>query len=523
MKILTFHPGRYRNLPPRELLFSSKPDSLKMRGCSIRFLVGKNGTGKTNILRFIASIFIALEEDYRHPGPNNPAYTVPYLLSYELHGRKITISSSGKGRLGVSFKIGGDKIIRTQGEIPSHDLILPTNLLVYTSGDTRDWELLFNSGLLEQDEKEFVAVKRRFNDELPPNFSSLRRERFDTYASDLDIKPLTEIDESSLDEIRLKSKSRILLAKPQYLKLALLSAILDHNFHKRKISALNDALEEVNIRLLSFSLLLNLEEIPRDYRDRLELLNKLSTIQTRHWKDQLWVYDLNSIDVQSGKTTLERIDDNLLKSPFNFYQMLCDLQDDNVLQKVNLIIEYTPQKETEQPKRVLLSDDLSDGEFAFLSRMGLIYLLNEKECLFLLDEPEIHFNDDWKRNLVDSIERALTYPNKSASEVILTSHASIVITDAFPDEVILMTYSGQKASPRTLGGEPGELLQTVLGASQSVGKRASRMIQKALESNNENTLNKMLKQVGPGYFRFSIIEELQRVSLSKTNKLQSPK
>ena len=182
---------------------------------------------------------------------------------------------------------------------------------------------------------------------------------------------------------------------------------------------------------------------------------------------------------------------------------------------VNLIIEYTPDIRTGQPKRVLLSDDLSDGEFAFISRMALIYLMNESECLFLLDEPEVHFNDDWKRNLVYSIEQALTTPEKTDSEVILTTHASIVLTDAYPDEIILMTYSGQQIPPRTLGGEPGELLQSVLGAQQTVGKRAVSKIQKALDTEDQETLEEILKQVGPGYYRFTIIEELQRVSSSK--------
>jgi hypothetical protein len=96
--------------------------------------------------------------------------------------------------------------------------------------------------------------------------------------------------------------------------------------------------------------------------------------------------------------------------------------------------------------------------------------------------------------------------------VILTTHASIVLTDAFSDEVILMTYAGQQIPPRTLGGEPGELLQSVLGASQTIGKRAIRKIQKALETKDKATLEAMLKQVGPGYYRFAIIEELQDVS-----------
>ena len=98
MKIIDFQPGTYRNLPPRAIHFTRPSETpVPDNGCSIRFLVGKNGTGKTkrNLLRFLASIFLAIEEDYRHPRPNSPAYTIPYKLIYELHETRIEINSKG--------------------------------------------------------------------------------------------------------------------------------------------------------------------------------------------------------------------------------------------------------------------------------------------------------------------------------------------------------------------------------------------------------------------------------------------
>jgi predicted ATPase len=160
----------------------------------------------------------------------------------------------------------------------------------------------------------------------------------------------------------------------------------------------------------------------------------------------------------------------------------------------------------------LLSDNLSDGEFAFLSRMALIYLLNENECLFLLDEPEVHFNDDWKRNLVDSIERALVGTH---SEVVLTSHASIVLTDAYPDEVILLTEYGQEDTiPLIFAAEQGEVLRMLFESEHSVGKRAMRHVKKIVDEESPEKvekLKKLLDQVGPGYYRFKIVRELQRL------------
>lgn len=43
---------------------------------------------------------------------------------------------------------------------------------------------------------------------------------------------------------------------------------------------------------------------------------------------------------------------------------------------------------------------LSDGENGFMSRYALLYLISKttnEKFLILLDEPETHFNEHWKR------------------------------------------------------------------------------------------------------------------------------
>ncbi len=540
MKIIDFQPGAYRNLPPRAIHFTRPVETAPQEdnGCSIRFLVGKNGTGKTNILRFLSSIFLAIEEDYRRPRPNSPAYTVPYRLVYKLHGTRIEINSTGKGRNGVIFTIKGKA--GEAGEIPARDQVLPTNVLVYTSGDYRDWKSLFRPGDLEgneeQIETDWLFVRRE--DELPPYqaIPSGKPEDVETNSSPSDTSPIDETpseeDVSSSQDNTislnvtmpqgfLSGNRRVTLASTFQLKFALLAALLDHQFHNRETSALHDALKEVNLRLLAFSLQLHFDDTAPPYREQLVLFRKMTSTTIQQWENQLWVYDLGEIDVQSGATRLQQLAEN--QPPFNFYQMLCNLQEQGFLLDANLVIEYTPDERTGQPKRILLADDLSDGEFAFISRMALIYLLNEKECLFLLDEPEVHFNDDWKRNLVDSIERALTQPEKTDSEVILTTHASIVLTDAYPDEIILMTYAGQEDNiPLTFAAEQGEVLRAIFGSERSVGRRAMNEVEDKIQNGAEKDLEDLLNQVGPGYLRFKIVRELERrVSSNQQDNLSS--
>ena len=210
------------------------------------------------------------------------------------------------------------------------------------------------------------------------------------------------------------------------------------------------------------------------------------------------------------RATLLDLAEGVSTDPFQFFQVLIDLQKAGIISAVNLILRYQPPN-GESAVRTLLAENLSDGEFAFLSRMALIDLLHEDDCLFILDEPETHFNDDWKRNLVDSIERSVM---GTTSEVILTSHASITLTDAYPDEVILLSHEGQENVPLTFGAEQGELLRRVYGAERSVGKRAIRIIEAALKNNTDQELEQLLDQVGPGNYRFKIVRELERRAAS---------
>ncbi len=402
---------------------------------------------------------------------------------------------------GFNFKFN-EEPPRELGDIPDRDRILPTELMVYSSGDLSDWQTVFRRHReREAVEEELPDLgELRIEEEQPPN-------QIELSTGD---EPVGSESDESLDF----GIGRIFLAHSDHLKLALLAALLDHQFRKSQGKPINQAyeemLEEVSVRLVSFSIQLRLNNVALSpARQRIiSRLYDLATLPLQTWQEQLWVYDLEQINVD-GLSTLVRLVDNPASDPFPFFRFLVDMYENQILSQVNLVVEYQPPGKSERDRRILMTDQLSDGEFAFLSRMALIYLLDEDECLFLLDEPEVHFNDDWKRNLVDSIERAL---GDKHSEVILVSHTVITLTDAFPNEVILLGTTGQKTVPRTLGAEPGELLQSIFKADQTVGKRAQRKIDVALEKGDKAELEELLKQVGPGYYRFTIVEEIQRVS-----------
>jgi energy-coupling factor transporter ATP-binding protein EcfA2 len=130
---------------------------------------------------------------------------------------------------------------------------------------------------------------------------------------------------------------------------------------------------------------------------------------------------------------------------------------------------------------VLLYNWLSDGERVFLGRMALFQLLRgENDALMILDEPETHFNDVWKREIVDIIDTSLRDNN---SEVIISTHSSISLTDVFDTEITLLyknEIDGAIAiiEPRitTFGASPNEIMIDIFDAPESVGKRATEFL-----------------------------------------------
>ncbi len=157
---------------------------------------------------------------------------------------------------------------------------------------------------------------------------------------------------------------------------------------------------------------------------------------------------------------------------------------------------------------ILLFDELSDGEQVYLGRMALFHLLaGEQDALLLLDEPEVHFNDKWKREIVDIIDEAL---RGRSNDVLIATHSSITLTDVFNDEIILFRKRDGQAEPveirsTTFGADPSEVMIRLFGVPDSMGARALEWLDSQLDRDwkpdDLAELEKLLKAVGPGFHR----------------------
>lgn len=126
---------------------------------------------------------------------------------------------------------------------------------------------------------------------------------------------------------------------------------------------------------------------------------------------------------------------------------------------------------------------LSDGEHQLLHSLGLCQLFAGTRSLFLLDEPETHFNPAWRASFITRLGQCLGEGGKHA-EMLLTTHSPFPISDSTPDKVLLFGRDEASGAVRvrhpdynTLGASINKITMLSFGKRETVGGRAEDVMQ----------------------------------------------
>lgn len=90
---------------------------------------------------------------------------------------------------------------------------------------------------------------------------------------------------------------------------------------------------------------------------------------------------------------------------------------------------------------------LSDGEHQQAQLFGIVAMFRDRNTLFLLDEPESHFNPQWRAKLITRIIN-LPVQGLGEQEFILTTHAPFVPSDMRREQVRIFSKVGNTLSAR---------------------------------------------------------------------------
>jgi len=566
MKLRYLKLANYGPLKDVTVLFSAS--SPLNRSCSIRFVVGVNGSGKTHLLKALSEIFLALA-DWLPPH-------FPVTLIYELGGgivdttlaspdeglaaervRTVILHSPGRRNLaglwvsdGFTFPPDADKetlemvikklsdrqdklpygfrAIISRGTWTGKALTpqmpyLPKSVLAYTTGTQEPWVRLWTP-MVDSEGADVVSQDLEYDAEALErpagwNYENELEKILDDEDSEDDPEEFEKLKGGN-GEGRAMGAWQPLLLDSLHLKCAVLAVTLTQALEDLETvsdeSKAKTLLEELRIKGESLPGLrgllarggwawpvsvmvrqarLNDEKFfPQDKRLVLDWLSrathvvsepKYGTLRTL-WFDigakhepmkvpEKARWENEDSFLSCGAALLNLIGGG--ESAFERFKLLLELLERDVIRDLNIMVRKTDHAD------ILSFDELSDGEQMVLCRMALFHLLKGRDdVLLLLDEPETHFNDKWKRDVVDIIDEAI---GDTANEVVISTHAALVLTDALKDEIILMkpVYGeGAKVLPlgddvHTFGATSDHPLRDVFDAQDTVGRRASKLLE----------------------------------------------
>lgn len=556
-----------QNYPPiNDLKVAFAGGSPLGRDSAIRFVVGVNGSGKSNLLRAVAEVFLALADERLPPFPVSLFYELGRRGQPDHHTFLIDCpGSKSEASIWVSqdfywpddtsaeyFQksinlmracITGEDIegfspLVPKGTWPQQPgIAMPKAVLAYTTGDLRPWRSVWSrnqdgQGLLESGEGDALL-----NDERPAGWTVLQEAGIQTSSRDEGGATPNAIERGNVEGNIFR---RPLLLDPTLLKCALLAVALPQAFvelddspkHPETDAAMNGTLRSDQKKNALQELLERggwHHLVTVGFRSRLEPDNwdqKICEAAHDWWlcagevvaephpveAHRTLLFDLKGTFDPQGQTFLSAAGNDLeacdnqgealwallggakVATTFELFTRLLELNRSGLFDDILLRLRRQPAPDVDsegslQDIGVLRYEELSDGEQMFLGRMALLHLLpGQHDSLLLLDEPETHFNDLWKRDIVSVVDEALA---ATSAEVWIATHAALMLTDALKEELVVLERTSANgcvgptqssirvldAETHTFGATGDHPLRDIFGAPDTVGRRASRLLE----------------------------------------------
>jgi ABC-type transport system involved in cytochrome c biogenesis ATPase subunit len=406
-----------------------------------------------------------------------------------------------------------------QGDVPP-DSLLPKVLLAYTSGAIEEWEMLFASRRSESQDLLMTTFNNLEQEEArqqerPPKWDNvkeleLKRKQAELYPSDTLYPSAEEEVDMGQEEVGHVSSMGIFVP-PTAMKLAICAVVLKEAVEEfrqmrtvedeqrfverinllreegRRMSGLRGILNEIDWLwpvTIGLHIVFRPELLTRTQIEQLVRLYEASSSVVREPEPGMirrLFFDLREQARDQNGMTIEALiraltpPGNDEATAFDLFRQLLLLQQQGILEDITIVLRKRTLDD------LILYDGLSDGEQVFLGRMAFFHLLKGTEdALILLDEPETHFNDFWKREMVDIIDSSL---RDDPVEVLLSTHSSIALTDAFDTEIVLLYKEPtegkvyvEEIEVNSFGASPIDIMRKMFHAPESVGQRAAEFL-----------------------------------------------
>jgi len=152
---------------------------------------------------------------------------------------------------------------------------------------------------------------------------------------------------------------------------------------------------------------------------------------------------------------------------------------------------------------------LSDGEHQLAQLLGIFCMLSSPNILFLLDEPESHFNPQWR---VQFISKILNLPTQngdrrekslaSQQDCLITTHAPFVPSDMQGDNVFIFSKNEDgkieinNPDIQTFGATFNTIIERCFNVRPPISELSRDKIQKLMKSEDREEIQQGIRSLG---------------------------
>lgn len=502
------------------------------RGLTPFVCAGPNGSGKSNILELLAAIFFQLEvvrvhrsflpdallggkdtnqEDCpdRHDVPD--AYELEYLIALPrpipdmdmpLYQHVRIIKEPGESpRIERLTRGLNDTLMIEEARIEHRDRLLPDYVVGYSSGENEILSLPFFKMRFIQYDEYWNALRQQLPYAGRPE---TRLAYLDTgFSQAILICNLLYNEESTLQSFRHEvgikelNEFRIIIKRSVEVSDAVIESFGSKN------EALNSREFSIDVNLM------HLMEADLESADNFTpIVTRLKRCATCHYTDP--ESDTLYLDYYVNDATRQAFSDNfdfdVNKSPialFQALQVLLNLNLHAVSEELKADIYKSDSHYVNETVPTLASDErimrfkfvkfakegidepvmlksLSDGEHQLLHSLGLCLLFKNTNSLFLLDEPETHFNPDWRSSFITRLRDCFQGTDET-HEMLITTHSPFLISDSSPDRVLVFENTEGKVKVRhpdynTFGASINKITLSTFNKRETIGGRAQAVL-----------------------------------------------
>jgi predicted ATPase len=451
----------YRNLHSVDITFAEKfenqknvkPDVEKL--IRSHALIGQNGTGKSNLMEAVITIFRDVDLD------REAAFD--YVLEYSIRGYNVKIEADTEKQKRPYVWVDGKS--ESQGYLLRNKELLPSHIFAYYSGRNERMEALFQEHQRRFNRRQEITAEEVLSPKILRNLSDsdADREAMEKLRKREENKQLKNFGD---DRLR-----RLFYCRGGHSQLVLLACLLsDDPVFKKVLENLNiESLESAIFVLKQPHRLRRLEDDDIEQGDPRFWYARGNVVS--EFLDKLWQVSWAPIQHEESKLvdfrgrrerqkqlfmyvpTPEKLKElgELVGTPQSFFRYAEGAYIGDLIDEVRI----TVKKKDEHGGKVSFTQ-LSEGELQMLTVLGLMRITSEDHCLFLLDEPDTHLNPIWKLRYFDDIEEVLKPRNETAiqgeSQILITTHDPMMVGSLKKEQVHIIRKNGDK----TLVEQPDE-------------------------------------------------------------------